>query len=109
MIFGWSSVISGEGLTLIQNTCLSNKSKSRPVMHTTTLNIFVKFIELLYPECEQIKIFRNVMNPLATDRVTSRKNGIFKNEFGKNNVINFQVNISLFISYYFQTYVRVII
>ena len=77
-------------------------------MHKTSINIFVKFIELLYPECEKMKIFRKVTNPLATDRVTSRKSGIFKNELDKNNVINFGVNISLIFSYSFQTYFRLI-
>jgi phage FluMu protein Com len=30
--------------------------------------VFVKFIELLDPQCKEINFFRNVINPLATDR-----------------------------------------
>jgi hypothetical protein len=55
----------------------------------------VKLIELLDPEFEKIKIFGNVINPLETDRVTFRKNGIFKIKYDKNNVTNFGINISL--------------
>jgi hypothetical protein len=60
----------------------------------------VKFIEMLDPECKKkkkIKILQNVTKPLLTDRVMSRKNGIFKNDFDKNNVIYFGLQISLFL------------